>query len=54
MTNQPGTKFASPLDVASPILIAVSLGYLTGSFFSGQAYDRFPDYKFLATRSQIM
>lgn len=39
---------ASPLDQISLIFVSVSLGYLTGSFFSGQAYDRFPGHRLMA------
>ncbi len=39
---------SSTLDQISLIFVFVSLGYLVGSFLSGQAYDRFPGHKLMA------
>ena len=39
---------SSALDQISLIFVFVSLGYLTGSFLSGQAYDRFPGHRLMA------
>jgi FHS family Na+ dependent glucose MFS transporter 1 len=39
---------ASALDQLSLIFVFVSLGYLVGSFLSGQAYDRFPGHRLMA------
>lgn len=39
---------SSPLDQISLIFVFISLGYLVGSFLSGQAYDRFPGHRLMA------
>ncbi|MGC1378011.1 MAG: MFS transporter [Anaerolineales bacterium] len=39
---------ASALDQLSLIFVFASLGYLIGSFLSGQAYDRFPGHRLMA------
>ncbi len=39
---------SSGLDRISLIFIFGSLGYLTGSYFGGRAYDRFPGHKLMA------
>lgn len=39
---------SSTLDEISLVFVFVSLGYLIGSFLSGQAYDRFPGHKLMA------
>lgn len=38
----------STLDQISLIFVAVSFGYLVGSFFSGRAYDRIPGHRLMA------
>ena len=40
---------SSGLDRISLIFIFGSLGYVTGSYFGGRAYDRFPGHKLMAT-----
>jgi FHS family Na+ dependent glucose MFS transporter 1 len=39
---------SSSLEMISLIFVAVSAGYLVGSFFSGMAYDRFPGHRLMA------
>src|SRR5258706_6325067 len=39
---------ASALDQISLIFVFVSVGYLTGYFLGGQAYDRFPGHRLMA------
>lgn len=39
---------ASGLDTISLIFVFSSLGYLTGSFLGGRAYDRFPGHKLMS------
>ncbi len=39
---------SSALNEISLIFVFVSLGYLTGSFLGGQAYDRFPGHRLMA------
>src|SRR3972149_1813287 len=45
---------SSGLDRISLIFVFSSLGYLIGSYFGGQAYDRIPGHKLMATALLIL
>src|SRR5689334_3836601 len=45
---------ASSLDVISLIFVFVSLGYLTGSFLGGLAYDRLPGHRLMGSSLMVI
>lgn len=45
---------SSGLDTISLIFVFSSLGYLTGSFFGGRAYDRFPGHRLMSVTVAVV